>query len=110
MSAVDRFDEQVDGAPTGEADREGLVVAVAERHHAPVSLFEHAECLDDDSTFDAATRHGARDLAVLGDCHGRAGQSWARPLEVDHTRDRHAFALPLPAFEVVEYLFHSSPL
>ena len=38
---VERFDEQVDRAATGQPNCKGLVVAIAERHHATVALLKH---------------------------------------------------------------------
>ena len=63
----------------GEADGEGLVVAVAEGVHGPLARLAIAARADlDDRALDAPARHRPDDLAVVGDRHRRAGQRGAR--------------------------------
>src|SRR5204862_371209 len=55
----ERLDEEVDGAAAREADRERVVVAVAEGDEPPVAGGEHVERLGDHRPFDTAARHRA---------------------------------------------------
>src|SRR5882724_9403362 len=87
-SPVEGLQVEVDGATTGESDGERLVVGVAEGDHTAVALAgQHLDCGGDHRTFDATTRHGARNLAVVAHRHGRTGIAGRRALQCDHARD-----------------------
>ena len=102
----ERLDEEVDGAATGEADREGVVVAVAERHEPTVAGRQHVERLADHRALDAAARHRADHLAVATHGHRGARIARTRPLEVDHPGPGHRLSLLLPTGQVAQEIPH----
>mgnify|MGYP003386155459 CR=1 FL=1 len=103
---VQRFDEEVDGATTRQAHGERLIIAVAERHHAPVARGEHVEGLHDHGPLDAASGNRAGYLAVLGDGHRCTRETGPGTLQVHHARYRNTLPLAAPALEVFQDLPH----
>ena len=107
---VEGLDEDVDGAPAGEADGEGVLVGdpVGEERGRPG--LEHAERLGEHGALHAATGDGTGHLAVLAHGHRRTGQARARALDADDAGQRHPFAGRVPALDVVEDLSHRFPI
>src|SRR6478736_2868318 len=105
-SPVERLDEEVDRAAAGEADGEGLVVAVAERDEAGRAGGEDVQRFGDDGTLDTAAADRAGDLAGVADGHRRPRFTRSGALDVDHPRECDLVPRGSPTIDVVEDVTH----
>ncbi len=97
-------------ATTGEADGEGLVVAVAERDQLPGTIPDALQCLDDDGTLDTSTTDRTSDVAIFVDGHRGAWKPRTRTFDIDDSSNGYLLALLPPAVKVSQDFTHVSRL
>jgi hypothetical protein len=107
MSPLERLNEQVNDAATGEANCKGVVIGVAEGDNA-AGLFarENRECFGDDSAFHATAADRTNDFTVFVDSHGSASTARAGALNVDNASKSNALAGCAPTVNVIKEVTH----
>ena len=108
MERAEPLDEHPDGTAAREADRERILVRVAEAHDSrlPVTTEDGSRLLDD-RALDAASRDRPRDLAGIADGHRRSRIAGSRALHPDDTGERDGVPLGAPTRDLVADLVHS---
>ncbi len=107
--ALGQVDEDVDGAPAGEPDLEGLLVGDPVRAQARRLALEDGAGLVVDGGLDTAARDGADDLPPFRHGQHGAGLARRRPLRLDDRGHGHPLALREPALQRAEDVLHAVP-
>ena len=96
----------MDRAATRESNGERLIIAVPERHDPMGVSLHHIERLNYNGAFDATAADRTADVLIEVDGHGRAGQSGARAVEIDHPGDGRVAPGAVPCIKSVEEIPH----